>query len=89
MHRGLFRLGYGPYDKINGSVKLTLNWKLINRQFYRNRDQVPNTNELVDNVALAIRGDTKEPIWFSNIGLKYAYSQMQLNEKIVANAMFV
>ena len=81
MHRGLFHLAYGPYDKSDGSVKLALNWKLINRHIYRNRDEVPNMNELVDNVALAIRGDTKEPIWISNIDLKYAYSQMQLNEK--------
>ena len=38
-------------------------------------------NELVDNEALAISGDTNAPVWFSKIDLKYAGSQMQLSEE--------
>ena len=38
-------------------------------------------NELVDNEALAISGNTNEPIYFSNIDLKYAYSVMALSEE--------
>ena len=56
----------------DGYVKLALNSKLINKQNYRNRYQMPNMNELVDYVALVISGNTNAPIWFSNIDLKYA-----------------
>ena len=47
---------------------------------YRNRHQIPNTNYLVDNEALAIIGKTSDPVVFSNIDLKYAYSQIALSE---------
>ena len=67
-------------EKRDGSVKLALNSKPINKQIYCNCYQMPNLNELVDNVALAISGNTNDPIWFSNTDLKYAYSQMALSE---------
>ena len=54
--------------------------KLIKKKNYRNRYQKPNLKELVVNVALAISGNTEELIWFSDIDLKYAYSQMKLSE---------
>ena len=41
---------------------------------------MPNMNELVDNVALAISGNTNYSIWFSNIDLKYEKSQKALSE---------
>ena len=41
---------------------------------------MPNLNEMVDNVALAISGNTEDPVWFSIIDLKYVYSQMKLSE---------
>ena len=64
----------------NGSVKLALNSKLINEVIYRGRYQdSKNMNELIDNLALTISGNTSDPIWFSNIDLKYAYSQMALS----------
>ena len=53
---------------------------LTKKQIYRNRYQKPILKELVDNVALAISGNTEEPIWFSNINPKYAYYQNKLNK---------
>ena len=67
--------------KRDESVKLALNAKLINKQIYRNRYELPNMNEFADNVALAISGDTNAPLWFSNIGLKCSFSQMQLSRE--------
>ena len=60
----------------DGWVKLTLTFK----QIYRNCYEMPNWNELVDNVAWAISGSTEDPIWFLNIDLKYAFSQKKLSE---------
>ena len=43
---------------------------------------MPNLNELVDKVALAISDNTLDPIWLSNIDLtKYASSQTALIKK--------
>ena len=43
---------------------------------------MPNLKELVDNVVLALSGNTQDQIWFSNIDLKYAFLQMKLSEEI-------
>ena len=81
MHIRLFHFANGHYGKTEGSVKLALNSKLIKKQIYRNRYQRPNMNELVENVALTIKGDTNALIWFSNIDLKYTSSQTKLSER--------
>ena len=78
---GCFILPTVVTAKRNESVKLAFNTKLINKQIYQNRYQLPNMNEFVDNVAMAISGDTNAPIWFSNIDLKYSCSQMQLSKE--------
>ena len=40
-------------------------------------------DNIIDNLALTISGNTSDPIWFSNIDLKYAYSQMALSGELV------
>ena len=67
--------------KRDGSIKLALNSKLLNKQIFRNRYQMPNLFELIDNVAVTISGHDQRNIWFSSIDLKYAYSQIPLSKK--------
>ena len=67
--------------KRDGSIKLALNSKLLNKQIFRNRYQMPNLFELIDNVAVTISGHEEDKIWFSPIDLKYAYSQIPLSKK--------
>ena len=67
--------------KREGSIKLALNSKLLNKQIFRNRYQMPNLFELIDNVAVTISGHEENKIWFSSIDLKYAYSQIPLSKK--------
>ena len=67
--------------KRDGSIKLALNSKLLNKQIFRNRYQMPNLFELIDNVAITISGHDERNIWFSSIDLKYAYSQIPLSKK--------
>ena len=58
--------------KRDGSIKLALNSKLLNKQIFRNRYQMPNLFELIDNVAVTISDHDERNIWFSSIDLKYA-----------------
>ena len=67
--------------KRDGSIKLALNSKLLNKQIFRNRYQMPNLFELIDNVAVTISGHDERNIWFSSNDLKYAYSQIPLSKK--------
>ena len=46
--------------KRDGSIKLALNSKLLNKQIFRNRYQTPNLFELIDNVAVTLAVTTKE-----------------------------
>ena len=67
--------------KRDGSIILALNSKLLNKQIFCNRYQMPNLFELIDNVAVTISGHDERNIWFSSIDLKYAYSQIPLSKK--------
>ena len=42
---------------------------------------MPNLHELIDNVALQISEKSNGQVWFSNLYLKNAYSQLKLYEK--------
>ena len=67
--------------KRDGSIKLALNSKLLNKQIFRNRYQMPNLFDLIDNAAVTISVLDENKIWFSSIDLKYAYSQIPLSNK--------
>ena len=67
--------------KKDGSIKLALNSKLLNKQIFRKRYQMPKLFELIDNVAVTTSGHEERNIWFSSIDLKYAYSQIPLSKK--------
>ena len=62
----------------DGLIKLALNSKLLNKQIFRKRFQMPNLFELIDTVAVTISGFDENKIWFSSFDLKYAYSQIPL-----------
>ena len=59
--------------KKDKSIKLDS--KFINKQIYKNKYQMPNIHELVDNVAAQITNDSVGEVWFTNLDLKNAYSQ--------------
>ena len=61
-------------------MKIALRKKLIKKHITRNLYQMPNMSELVNNAALASRGNATDPIWFSHVGLNYAYSQIASSE---------
>ena len=61
--------------KKNGSIKLALDSKLLNNQIFKNKYQMPNIHELIDNIALQL--SSKGEVWFRSLDLKNAYSQLQ------------
>ena len=66
--------------KKDKSSKLALDSKFINKQIYKNKYQMPNIHELVDNVAAQIANDSDGEVWFTNLDLKNAYSQLALDK---------
>ena len=64
--------------KKDTSIKLALDSKLLNDQIFKNKYQLPNIHELIDNVALQISEKSNGRVWFSNLDLKNAYSQLKL-----------
>ena len=65
--------------KKDKSIKLVLDSKISNKQIYKNKYQMPNIHELVDNVAAQISNNSAGEVWFTNLDLKNAYSQRSLD----------
>ena len=63
--------------KKDTSIKLALDSKLLNDQIFKIKYQMPNIHELIDNVALQISEKSNGRVWFSNLDLKNAYSQLK------------
>ena len=66
--------------KKDKSIKLALDSKFFNKQIYKNKYQMPNIHELVDNVAAQIVNDSVGGVWFTNLDLKNACSQLALHK---------
>ena len=78
--------------------RLALESKIPNKAIHKNKYQMPNIETLIDSISQIITDYKTEPadkIYFSNIDLKYAYSQLNLhpdtaifcNFKIVSDEM--
>ena len=70
--------------KKDGSIKLALDSKFFNNQIFKNKYQMPNKHELIDNVALQLSSKGSGEVWFSNLDLKmrtinYNYVQTLAN----------
>ncbi len=61
--------------KKDGSQKLALDSKKLNAWVIKNKYQMPNIDELVDQIAQIM---TSEKVWFTTVDLAYAYGQLLL-----------
>ena len=68
--------------KKDGSIKLAMDSKQINKSIHKNKYQMPNIDVLLDNIAQSAQEGTNKPgtTYFSTIDLRYAYSQLPLDE---------
>ena len=74
--------------KKDGSIKLASDSKLLNDQIFKNKYQMPNIHELIDNIALQLFNKDSGEVWFSNLDLKmrivnYNYAQTLANNAIL------
>ena len=64
--------------KKDDSFKLALDAKPINRQFFKNKFQMPNGYELLGGVSQVVTAKAAGTLYFTVTRLKYAYSQLKL-----------
>ena len=67
--------------KKDQTVKLALDSKKINTFIHRNKYQMPNIDLLLDNIAQIIKSDKTKPMLFLELDLRYAFSQIPLDQK--------
>ena len=74
--------------KKNGSVKLALESKELNKQVHKNKYQMPNIEELMDTVEQTIREIKSGDILFTTMDLTYAYGQLPLSAETSVQCNF-
>ena len=74
--------------KKDGSIKLALDTKSINRQLFINKYQMPNVDKLLDGVSRIVTANTNGTLYFSVLYLKYAYSQLKLTKEAAKQCNF-
>ena len=65
--------------KKDGSVKLALESRELNKQVHKNKYQMPNIEELMDTVGQTISEKKQGDVYFTTMDLTYAYGQLPLN----------
>ena len=70
------------------SIKLAMNSKQITKSIHKNKYKMPNIDVLLDNIAQSAqeRKHKREQHFFSTMDLRYAYSQLPLDETSVISA---
>ena len=68
-------------EKKNDSINLALDAKPNNRQLYENKYQMPNVDELLDEVGQIVTAKTAGTFYCTVLDLKYANSQLKLTAK--------
>ena len=74
--------------KKEGSVKLVLEARKLNKQVHKNKYQMPNLEELVDAVGQTISKKKLGEIYFSSMDLTYAYGQLPLSQETSVHCNF-
>ena len=74
--------------KKDGSVKLALESREINKQVHKNKYQMPNIEELMDIVGQTISERKQGDVFFTTMDLTYAYGQLPLNENTSKHCNF-
>ena len=67
--------------KKDQTVKRSLDSKKIIKFIHKNKYQMPNIDLLLDNIAQVVKSDKTKPTLFSKLDLRYAYSQIPLDQK--------
>ena len=76
--------------KKDKSIKIALDSKELNKAIHKNKYQMQGIIHLSDSLAMKITSNRNKevPWWFSKIDLKYAYSQIPLDDSIAGHCNF-
>ena len=74
--------------KKDGSIKLAMDAKPMNAQFYKNKYEMPYLLKQLEVAAQIINSKISGPIWFTSLDLKYAFSQLQLSDLVSSHCNF-
>ena len=74
--------------KKDGSVKLALESRELNKQVHKNKYQMPNIEELVDTTGQLISEKKQGEVYFFTMDLTYAYGQLPLSEETSVHCNF-
>ena len=74
--------------KKDGSVKLALESRELNKQGHKNKYQMPNIEELMDTVGQTISEKKPGDIYFTTMDLTYAYGPLPLNAETSVQCNF-
>ena len=67
--------------KKDGSIKLALESRELNKQVHKNKYQMPNIDELVDVISLIIEKRKAGDVYCTTLDFTYAYGQVSLEQK--------
>ena len=65
-------------QKSDGSIKIALDAKELNKRIIRKRMQMPSLDDLQNRISIKITKNRKAKFWASTIDLKYAFGQVKL-----------
>ena len=74
--------------KKDGSIKLTLESRELNKQVHKNKYQMPNIDELIDGVSQIIAEKKSRIVYFTKLDFTYAYGQVALEQKTSEQCIF-
>ena len=75
--------------KKDGSVKLSLESRELNKQVHKNKYQMPDNEELVDTVGQTISERKPGNVYFYSMDLTYAYGQLPLSPETSVQCNFL
>ena len=73
--------------KRDGSIKLALDSKELNKMESKNKNQMPNIEDLMDRIADVFYSKTSGAVWFTSIDLRYAYGQLLLAMAVMLDSV--
>ena len=79
------------HRKKDGSVKLALESRELNKQMHKNKYQMPNIKKLVDTIGQLISEKKQGDMYFTTMDLTYAYGQLPLSAEtsVLCNFLLV
>ena len=75
--------------KKDQTIKLALDFKVLNKAIHNNKYQMPNIGTLIESISQQISAPvSQDTIYFSTLDLKYAYSQLNLDANTANHCNF-